>query len=409
MTSAELAAALILAINGQHFDQTADSRLAGLPVRHFPSIDVAVIAFPERGEPVAANVLFSRNQQGGLIADIAPKFGQVRNISYLADQRDANGESIAWAPDADWSTLQWQALAGDGPQRFVAPYPASLIKLMVLVGVAREIDRKRTEWDASWSYAGQQHSVREWSDAMIVVSSNEATSALVALLHHTGAIQRSAAGETRNDVNDSFARYGLSSLRLSNTKADGGWTNPAGAGVGQLQMTAWDSARLLWLLDDQAPAAPWLETSQPALLSAAARREVRGLLEAQALHEVLSSTALAGVKNWQPGIPAQLPARWIRDDGSAVTPEHKFPADVRPANTAAQVRFAHKTGTTENYVADAGIVSGISPAKRHYIVALIASLGTRYAPDETCATTWRIPSLGAAIDNWLAQRLEAKP
>jgi beta-lactamase class A len=280
---------------------------------------------------------------------------------------------------------------------------------MVLVGVAREIDRKRTEWDASWSFAGQQRSVREWADAMIVISSNEATSALVALLHHTGAIQRNATGETRNDVNDSFVRYGLSTLRLSNTKADGGWTNPAGAGVGQLQMTAWDSARLLWLLDENTPPAPWLDASLPPLLSADARREVRAMLEGQALHEVLSSTAIAGVNNWQPGIPAQLPLRWIREDGSAVTPDQKFPADVRPANAAAQVRFAHKTGTTENYVADAGIVSAISPAKRHYIVALIASLGTRYAPDETTATTWRIPALGAAIDNWLAQRLEAKP
>lgn len=409
MTSAELATALILAINSQHFDQTADNRIGGAPVRQFPSIDVAVVAFPASGEPVAANVVFSRNQQGGLVADIAPKFGPVSNINYLADQRDATGESIAWAPGADWNTMQWQALTGDGPQRFVAPYPASLIKLMVLVGVAREIDRKRTGWDSPWQFAGQQRSVREWADAMVAISSNEATSAMVKLLHHTGAIQRTDAGETRNDVNDSFARYGLDTLRLSNTKADGGWTNPAGAGVGQLQMTAWDSARLLWLLDENAPVAPWLDASLPQLLSNEARREVRAMLDGQALHEVLSSTAIAGAANWQPGIPAQLPARWIRNDGSATTPDHQFPADVRPANAAAQVRFAHKTGTTENYIADAGIVSGIKPAKRHYIVALIASLGTRYAPDENCATTWRIPALGAAIDNWLAQRLEANP
>lgn len=409
MTAAELATALILAVNGQHFDQTADSRLGGLPVRHFPSIDIAVIAFPEHGGPVAANVLFSRNQQGGLVAEIGPSLGSVKNVSYLADQRDASGESIAWAPTANWDEMKWQPLAGKGPHRFVAPYPASLIKLMVLVGVAREIDKKRTEWNARWEFAGQQRSVREWADAMITVSSNDATSALVALLHHTGAIQRNAAGEVRNETNDSFARYGLTTLQLNNTKADGGWINPAGAGVGQLHMTAWDSARLLWLLDEGAPAAPWLDASLPPLLNAESRREVRTILEAQALHEVLSSTALGGVKNWQPGIPAQLPARWIRDDGSAATSDHDFPADVRPANAQAQVRFAHKTGTTENYVADAGIVSGIHPAKRHYIIALIASLGTRYAPDENCATTWRIPALGAAIDHWLAQRLDPAP
>jgi hypothetical protein len=29
-------------------------------------------------------------------------------------------------------------------------------------------------------------------------------------------------------------------------------------------------------------------------------------------------------------------------------------------------------------------------------------LGRRFAPHEGCATTWRLPALGAAIDAWLA-------
>lgn len=59
MSSAELAAALLLAVQAQHFELTPDRLLRDAPVEAFPSIDLAVIAFPDRGEPVAANVLFS--------------------------------------------------------------------------------------------------------------------------------------------------------------------------------------------------------------------------------------------------------------------------------------------------------------------------------------------------------------
>jgi hypothetical protein len=56
--------------------------------------------------------------------------------------------------------------------------------------------------------------------------------------------------------------------------------------------------------------------------------------------------------------------------------------------------FAHKTGNTDNYASDAGIVRS---GDTHYIVALLSSLGKRYAPHERCATTWRLPALGAAV------------
>ena len=47
----------------------------------------------------------------------------------------------------------------------------------------------------------------------------------------------------------------------------------------------------------------------------------------------------------------------------------------------------------------AGIVAD---GGRRYIVAVLTSLGRRYAPHERCATTWRLPALGAAIDTLLA-------
>jgi len=87
------------------------------------------------------------------------------------------------------------------------------------------------------------------------------------------------------------------------------------------------------------------------------------VLRRQQLDQVLSSGALRGLPGWVPGLP-DAPA------------------------------FAHKTGNTDNYASDAGIVQ---LGSTHYIVALLTNLGRRYAAHPGCATTWRLPALGAAI------------
>ncbi|WP_269531485.1 serine hydrolase [Chitinimonas sp. BJYL2] len=381
-----------------------DSLLDGAPVRHHPSLDLAVIAFPEQGAPVWANVLFSREYPDGLIGEIPADGASLANVHFLADQTDAARNCIVWAPDSHWDQLNWTTLAGTGPHRHVAPYPASLLKVMVAVGVCRLLDTGRYDWSQPWVYGEQTQTIAAWCDAMIVTSNNDATSAMVALLHHAGLITRDASGEVHNGLNTLFSQLGLPTLQLNNTKADGGWRNGDGAGVGHLHMTAWDSARLLWLLLDTLPAAPWLPASTTAPLSPASRARFWGWMQDQALHEILSSTALAGVAGWQRGIPAQLPTRWIQSDGSVRADDYDFPADVRPENARATVRFAHKTGTTENYVSDAGWVEG--KGGRRYLIALLTNLGTRYAPDAVCATDWRIPQIGAAVDTWLKQHLE---
>ncbi len=396
ITPDTLAAALIQAVKAQHFEATADQQRAGKPISHFPSIDLAVVAFGTGGKATGANVLFSRELPDGIQARFDARHGAVDNIEYLADQTDKDTNSIAWAADSDWTRMQWKVLAGQG-QRVVAPYPASLIKLMVLVGVARCIDAGAAGWDDIWPFDGQRLPLAEWADAMIVISSNDATTALVAFLHHAGMIVRGPDGEQRNGLNQVFASYGLHNLRLTNTRADGGWRNGAGAGVGNLQMTAWDTARLLWLLDAGAPPAPWLAAGTAPLLTAASRQRVRDILEQQGFHTVLSSTLLAGVPGWQGGIPATLPARWINRDGSALVDGTRYPPDVW---TDTGVHFAHKTGNTENYLSDAGIVRG---RNRHYIVAFLSNLGMRYAPDPLCHSTWRVPALGAAIDAQLSK------
>jgi hypothetical protein len=402
MNHAQLATALVSGVKAQHFEQTPDSQHHGAAIKHHPSIDLAVAAFPANSTPVFANVLFSREHPQGLVAQIDANASQVRNIRFDADRRNNALVSDAWLPDADWHRMAFNPLHGNGPHRFVAPYPASLIKVLVAVGVARAVDAGLTQWDAPCTYAQHHRTVAQWCEDMITFSSNDATSVLVSLLHRVGLLNTSDTPA----LNTVFAQHGLPTLRLNHTQPDGGWGNAAGAGVGALHMTAWDSLRLMWLLDADAPPAPWLPPGHAPLVSTASRDRLRAWLNDQALHEILSSTTLAGVPAWVPGLNAQLPARWITPSGGVHAGEEHYPPDVRPTNAHATLRFAHKTGATENYASNAGIVRGIAPGKRHYLVAVLTNLGTRYAPQADCATTWRLPALGAAIDTALAPWLE---
>lgn len=357
MTDDDLAQALRAAVLAQRFETTPDGLQGGAPLGWHPSIDLAVTLFPRGGAaPVCANVLFSREHPEGLVARFDGG-GAVGNIGFHADVRDANGDSYAWLPGADWSRIAFPAWFGRGP-RFVAPYPASLLKTMVAVGVARLVDQARSDWALPLAFDGQTRAVADWLFDMITVSSNEATSALVAHLHARGAIRREGGREVHNELHELFAAAGLAGLMIANTQADGGWGNGAGSGVGQIQMTAWDALRLMWRLDADAPA-------RPPLVSEAGRAVIRRALDAQKLHEILSSESLRALPGWVPGIPA---------------------------------RFAHKTGNTQNYSSDAGIVHD---GELHYLIAVTTSLGSRYAPHPDAATTWKLPALGAAVHAWL--------
>lgn len=342
-----LAQALLGAVRAQHFEATPDRWRGGAAVEAFPSIDLAVVRFTPGTPPQAANVLFSREHPQGLTAEFSGTLGAVGNIRFDQDLQDAQGESCAWALGADWSRINFQPLFGHGPQRVVAPYPASLLKLLVAVGVALAVDTGHCAWP-------------DELEPMITVSSNEATDACVALLHRTGAV---------HTLHDTLRRFGLPTLQLNDTTPQGGWRNASGSGVGHIHMTAWDTVRLLWLLDADAPPPPWLPPGTP-MLQLATRDHLRAVLQRQQLDQILSTGALKGVPGWRPGLP-DAPA------------------------------FAHKTGTTDNYASDAGIVK---TASAHYLIAVLTTLGRRCAaPDapgsghDRCATTWRLPALGAAI------------
>lgn len=367
MNADALAQALRAAVLAQRFESTADRRQGGAPLGLHPSIDLAVAVFPRGGgAPVAANVLFSREHPGGLVARFDGSCGSVANIGFHADVRNAAGDSHAWLPGADWSRIDFPAWFGTGP-RFVAPYPASLLKLMVAVGVARLVDAGRSDWALPLSHGGLCRPVADWLAEMIDVSSNDATTALVAHLHARGALRREGGAEVHNELQALFRTQGLPGLMLADTRPDGGWGNAAGAGVGRIQMTAWDALRLVWLLDADAPPPPWRPAGIAPWLSEASRAVIRRAMDAQQLNEILSSGRLAGLPGWVEGIPA---------------------------------RFAHKTGTTENYASDAGIVHG--DGGLHYLIAVTTSLGQRYRPHEQAATTWRLPALGGAVHAWIA-------
>src|SRR3990167_3539713 len=122
----------------------------------FPNLDLAVLALPRDSAPVAANVLFSREFPQGRVAAFAPGFGAVQGLRYRADARGPDGTSLAWVAGSDWTQLPeatFAPLTGAGAPRFIAPYPASLIKLMVVVAVARLVDEGRADWDEPWPHA----------------------------------------------------------------------------------------------------------------------------------------------------------------------------------------------------------------------------------------------------------------
>ena len=375
-----------------------------------PTLDLAVVAFPHQAPPVWANVLVTRGHHEGVVARIAPDASAVQDIQFLVDPTDATRRSIAWQPGADWTTLpHLKTLQGHGPFRSIAPYPASLIKLMVAVGVALLVDQGRTGWSQPWSWQGRSRPVVNRLHGMITESRNDDTSALVALLHAGGLIRREGQSETGNGLHDAFSRLGLHTLRLANTAPDGGWLNRDGAGVGHLQMTAWDTVRLMWVMLHDAghvQRAPlWPTAGSLPLLSRSSAQRLWEILDEQALHTVLSSTALAGITGWRRGIPALLPERWIDPQGGVAAAGQRWPADVRPAQRQASVRFAHKTGTTENYLSDAGWVRSMRHGGRSYLIALISTLGSRHAPDPRLSTDWCIAALGARVDDCLSQLL----
>ncbi|HEX8441444.1 serine hydrolase [Archangium sp.] len=364
---------LLRAVREVGFDRVLDWRRQGERIAHPPNVDVAVIELDAEGRPVAAaDVLLSRDYPKGRAVPIDPETLGTQAVRFTRWDLDRWDDKKGWADaPAEDELVPGRAKA---PLRFMAPYPASLFKILIAYRVMRLVDRGELTLDTPYRFLRDtedkgERPLRSWLEPMIVESNNTATEALVKLLHERGAME---------GLNAELAELGLGTLQVNGTSPVTGrnWQ------PGSLHMTALDTARL-FLLIEGGPGVLWRTPEGRAVtageLSGPARGFLKKLLADQGYAEGLSSTLVCGDPNARPGLPTAVPARWLATDGTATVGETAFKRDTRPCNAAAEVEFLHKTGQTENYGSDAGIVRALpGKAPRHYVIAFLSNLGYRY-------------------------------
>jgi hypothetical protein len=421
---------LLAAVRAVRFDQVIDfGPVEGLcpyqslcpsvaaTIASAPNVDVAVIELGRNGRARrVANVLLSRDYPDGLVVPIDRNYAASAVRLRRWDLDRFNGGTFAsdgtqtsvkgWA-DNPPRTPADDVVAGreDAGFEFMAPYPASLFKLIVAFHTLRLVDRGVLDLDAGYAYdpaggcggaAPGTETTRRWLDGMITSSNNRAACALLKQLHGLGEV---------DGMNAELRELGLGTLQVNGTSAlTGGIWQP-----GQIHMTALDTARLLWLVEG-APGVLWKRPDggsvTASVLSDSARAVLAQLLAEQGFNEVLSTTNFCGADYPSPGIPQRVADRWIDPNDGTVTVEGiPYPHDVRPCNAAAEVTFAHKTGLTYNYGSDAGIVRSLpGRPKRRYVVAFLSNLGYRYS-DARFATARELPcfSLGFCYTEKIAQ------
>ncbi|WP_309890244.1 serine hydrolase [Archangium sp.] len=379
--SRALEAELLRAVGEVDFTGVLDWRRKGERIAHTPNVDVAVIELDAEGRPVAvANVLVSRDYPRGRGVPIDARTLGTRAVRFTRWDLDRWDDKKSWtdAPAEDALVPGRE----NAPLRFMAPYPASLFKILIAYGVMRLVDRGELTLDTPYRFIRDtedkgERPVRGWLEPMIVESDNGSTEALVKLLHERGAME---------GLNAKLAELGLGTLQVNGTSPVTGrnWQ------PGSIHMTALDTARL-FLLINGGPGVLWRTEAGRVVtageLSTPARNFLKKVLADQGYAEGLSSTLVCGDPNARPGLPTAVPARWLAADGTATVGGTAFKRDTRPCNAAAEVEFLHKTGQTENYGSDAGIVRALpGKAPRQYVIALLSNLGSRYY-DEGLAGT----------------------
>lgn len=440
-----LESVLLAAVRDAHFENVIDFGAGneerpvkghlGVPAKKIaqpPNVNVAVIQFDADGKMIdRAYVLLSRDYPNGLVVPLDRDTGasSVRFLRWDIDR--SNGGTFSPADGHQLTTKGWTnhpplTAADDlvpgrenAPYLFMPPYPASLFKLMVAFHTLRMIDAGTISLDADYVYAVEgakpdSRKIREWLDAMITVSDNHATSALLKMMHDKNEIVA---------LNREFRELNLGTLQINGTNPKNG----LGWQTDQINMTAFDVAKLLWLVDG-GPGELWLDANQKPVtakfLSVESRAFLKKILSEQAFNNCLTSANMVGARNVRAGIPTRVAERWINPtNGHVIADGEDFGTDIRAANAQAEVEFLHKTGWTFNYGSDAGIVKSL-PGKpfRHYTIALLANLGHRYADDifatnqtfpafdKACPIfyTQKIPALGKAIDDAVKKLSAAK-
>ena len=445
LAATPLETAVLAALRAEHFERIVDFGAGneerpvkahlGLPaptIAHPPDVNVAVIQLDAAGRLVDhAYVLLSRDYPDGLVVPLDQDAGAT-SVHFLRwDIERSDGGTFSKADGQRLMTKGWTnnpplTAADDlvpgrtnAPYQFMAPYPASLFKSMIAFHVLRLVDAEKISLDSEYIYAPpgakpEPRQLRDWLDPMITVSDNHATSALLKLLHDRKEIE---------PLNRAFRELNLPTLQINATDPQTG----RGWNTAQINLTAWDIARMFWLIDG-GPGEFWRGADgQPVtekILSPTSRAFLKKLLSEQAFNDVLSTGNFPGAKNVRPGIPARVAERWINPtNGHVVVDGQDYGVDIRAANARAEVTFAHKTGLTFNYGSDAGIVTSLPGQPfRHYVIAIVGNLGHRYADEVFAARTTmpafdaigpisytqRIPALGKAIDDALI-KLSAAP
>ena len=415
-----LARALLQALDEARLAELVDAgadegRCPGAPgcpsplprVAAVPHLDLAVILLDGQGRAVeAADVQVDPASPRGRAVTLGRDLGAtgVRFRRWSPARREAGAAAPPFTAADDLAPGR----AG-GPRDFMAPYPASVFKLVLAFHLAKRIDEGSTSLATPVAAGPEPGAPRrglgDWLEAMVTESDNVATKALLRYLHLHGDVAK---------LNRRMAALGLSTLRIEGTSPqDGGRWAP-----GEIHATAMDLARLLWLVAG-GPHARWRTPSGDLVtgdvLPVYGRTLLRRMLAGQGYHEILSAGLLCG--EVPPGIPAVVPVRFLDPaTGGATVQGVSYGRDVRPCNAAAEVQFLHKTGLTWNYAADAGLVEPL-PGKpwRRYVAVLLSSAGTRYldpelagAPSHPCGerqrcVTRRLSVIGAAIDRYAVE------
>ncbi|MCA1675514.1 MAG: class A beta-lactamase-related serine hydrolase [Actinobacteria bacterium] len=316
------------------------------PVQHLPNVDVAIIELDrDNHATAAANVLLSRDYPTGVVAPVdraggpAGSYGvsSVRWRRWDIDRYNGGtfsqttGEQLT---EKGWTNNPPLTAADDiaagresAPIEFMAPYPASLFKLIVAFRIMRLVDAGKLTLKQRYTYNptsdpipdaaatgkeemsdrplhgraprtsprptpgdAETRSIADWMEPMITVSDNWSARALLKLLHD------------RNDFPAMHAELrglGLGTLQVNGTFPSNGrnWQ------PGQIHMTSMDTARLLWLIEGGSGilwARPDGSPVRASLLSAPSRSYLKSLLDDQGFHEVVSTSNFCGAPNTRP-------------------------------------------------------------------------------------------------------------
>jgi Beta-lactamase enzyme family len=467
--TASLSEQLRLWLSDGAFNLTFD-RASNRSIHHLNNVDISVAIFPSaaaagslsrQSVPVSdpiiyANALLSRDFPDAYAPMIDSNTMQVTDIdwhwwdyprwdSYEADAWDAP-PSGQWFGRVLGSASDHASLPCTSPpcKKFMMAHPASCFKLMIAVGVMHGIELGVLSLDQDASVNVTKFPERDspryvWNGdlssslhAMLEVSDNRATTSCIAALHAAGILTPEPGPDRLRTLFDSV---GLHLLRFEGTQAGGHWGPELSQRnrsadmdtTGFFHMSSFDSMKLLWLLDGNAPAPQWqvngVPVSRDSLLSQSSRQYLMKILSQQAFHDALSSTAICGRPTRRPGIPSLEPAVWIKPNGSVIIDDtgdiEMLTPDVFPCEERAQVNMYHKTGLTFTFGSNIAIIrtipdriSGTNP-QRHYIATIFGNIGSRFIDREMlpisknpCADlhvcyTQNIHDIGRSIDDFV--------